>query len=108
MGFTRVAQAAGTAGDLPIVAYDFANGATRSFTSSSAQSAAITANVVRLIATQNVYWVNGADPTAAADGTAALLPAWVIEHVKITSGDKIAALRESTDGTLFILPCAEV
>ena len=107
-GITRVAQAAGTAGDLPIVAYDYANGETISFTSSSAQSGAITANVVRLIATQNVYYTSAADPTAASDGTSNPLPAWVVEHVKITSGHKIAALREATDGTLFITPCAEV
>ncbi len=107
-GITRVAQAAGTAGDLPIVAYDHANGETVSFTSSSAQSGAISANVVRLIATQNVYYASGANPTAAADGTANLLPAWTVEHVKITSGHKFAALREATDGTLFITPCAEV
>ena len=107
-GITRVAQAAGTVGDLPIVAYDFANGITRTFTNSTQQSAAVNANAVRLLSTQNVYYSYGADPTAAADGTAAPLPAWHVEHVKITPGDKFAALRESTDGTLFILPCSEV
>ena len=106
-GITRVAQAAGTAGDLPIVEYDYANGVTRTFTSSSAQTAAINANVVRLVATQNVWYTSGANPTAAA-GTSNLLPAFTVEHVKITSGHLIAALRESTDGTLYITPCVEV
>ncbi len=108
VGITRVAQAAGTVGALPAVALDFANGITLSFTDSSAQSAAIDANLVRVVSTENVYYTVAADPTAASDGTSALLPAYTIEHVKITPGHKFAALRELTNGTLFLLPCAEV
>lgn len=107
VGISKVGQAAGTAGSLPFVAYVYANGIARTFTNSSAQSTAISATVVRLVATQDVFYIAGADPTATADGTSSFLPAGVLEHIKISSGDKIAALRETDDGTLYITPCEE-
>lgn len=72
------------------------------FTNVSAQSAAITGSLVRLAAKgADCRVISGAGPTALATST--LIFAGVAEIVKITSGHKIAAIRDAaTDGTLNI------
>jgi hypothetical protein len=72
------------------------------FNATSAQSAAITGTLVRVIAKgADCRIVVAADPTAVATST--LIVSGIPEPVRITSGHKIAAIRDSTtDGTLNI------
>jgi hypothetical protein len=73
-------------------------------TATSAQSAALgaTTTLIRVAATQNMHLAFGANPTAVADGTNYYLPAGVTECIAVVSGTKIAAIRDSADGSLFI------
>jgi hypothetical protein len=68
----------------------------------STQSGALTATVVRLVATQDCHVAFAANPTAVADGTGTFLPANVPEYFQFTSGQKIAAIQDSAPGNLFI------
>lgn len=75
-------------------------------TSSSQQSARVgtgqDAAVVRLCADIDCWIDVGTDPTA--DSTKVLLPAYVVETLKVDPGDKIAALRIGSDnGNLSIV-----
>lgn len=72
----------------------------------SQQSAAITGTVVRVVSTTDCHLAFGANPTAVADGTCWFLPAGSVEYFRITSGSKIAAVKDSAAGTLFITPAA--
>ena len=74
----------------------------RTFTGTSAQSAALSAScsVVRLFATQDCFILFGANPTALT--TSHFLPAGVVEYFGCAGGDKIAAIQSSVAGTLYI------
>jgi hypothetical protein len=69
----------------------------------SAQSIAFAAGtrMVRLCATQPCRVAFGSNPTAGA--TDLLLPANTVEYFKATDGQKIAALKQSSAGTLNIV-----
>lgn len=69
----------------------------------SAQSAAITAEEVLLHASARCYVLAGANPTAAA-ATSIPLEAGEKFHMRITSGHKIAVIRDTADGFLHIAP----
>lgn len=77
---------------------------TCAFTASSGQSTAMPDDVstVRIVANQNCYYTIGANPTATTSH--AYLAAGVVEYIAIKPGEKIAAIRASADGTLFITP----
>lgn len=72
------------------------------FTATSAQSAALgpRTTVVRLVSTQNVHVTVAA--TALADGTCMYLPLGVVQVIGVPPGSKIAAIRDSVSGNLFI------
>ena len=75
----------------------------------SAQSAAITALVVKLTATAAMFVEIGANPTAVAPGGSPgsmYLGAGETLHTYITPGDKIAAIQDSAAGVLYITPVA--
>ena len=72
------------------------------FTATSAQSAAIAGAIVRVVATQNCHLAFGASPTAVADGSCVYMPAGNVQMFAVTSGNKIAAIQDSTGGSLFI------
>lgn len=74
----------------------------RTFTGTTAQSSAVgaTTNIVRVVATQNCWIKFGASPTATTSDI--YLPSGVVEYFKITPGHKIAAIQDSTGGTLNI------
>ncbi len=80
------------------------------FTATTSQSAAVgsTTTLVRMISTQNVHIKIGASPTAVADGTSMYLPLGVAIVVGVTPSDKIAAVRDSADGNLFITEATSV
>jgi hypothetical protein len=77
-----------------------------SVSGSSAQSGAITASVVRVIATTDCHIKFGSNPTAAADGTSLFLPAYAAEYFQFGSGDKIAVIQDAASGNLFITAAA--
>lgn len=70
----------------------------------SAQSAAFAArtSAVLLFADQDCFVALGDDPAALADGSHMLLPAGETRVVKVRGGDKLAAIRRSADGPLFV------
>lgn len=76
----------------------------KGFTSTSAQSTAVGASssLVMLQATANCHVKFGSNPTATADGTSQYIQAGAIYVFPITGGHKIAIIRDSADGDLFI------
>jgi hypothetical protein len=70
----------------------------------SAQSAAIAANMVRVISQGDCHLAFGSNPTAVADGTCVFLPAGIPEYFVFTNGSKIAVIQDSAaaTGNLFI------
>lgn len=72
--------------------------------STSAQSAAITGTEVLVHASTRCFIKNGASPTATADD----IPLEIGEkfHLRITTGDKIAVIRDTADGVLNVIPVA--
>jgi len=79
-----------------------------SFTGTSAQSAAFSggtnteSTVIRVFATEDCHIKVGANPTALADGSCMFLPAGIVEYIGVNPTDKIAAIRDTTSGTLYI------
>lgn len=89
---------------------DIATGATRwgtthsvSFTSTSAANSTAFAagtRVVRVISSTGCHLAQGADPTATTSSPK--LPALLPELLVVSPGEKIAAIRTTTSGTLWI------
>ncbi len=76
---------------------------TVAFTSTStANSTAFVAgtNTIRVIASTQCHVAVGASPTATT--ASAKLPALVPEYMVVTPGQKIAAIRTTTSGTLYV------
>lgn len=63
--------------------------------------ATMDSTIIRLVATTDCYVEIGTNPTATASGST-LLPALVPEYIKVSTKDKVAAIRKSADGTLNI------
>ncbi len=76
---------------------------TISFTGTSAQASnafATNVSVIRLFATQDCFIEFGSNPTA--DNTGMFIPGGIICHTNVIPGEKIAAIRVSNSGTLYI------
>ena len=73
-------------------------------TGSSAQTAALTAVLVRLVSTVACHVAVGVNPTATTSNM--YLPANAPEYFLIDSGQKIAAIKATgaSDGQLFVSP----
>lgn len=67
----------------------------------SAASAALTTEVIRVKPTVDCYVVTGTG-TPAADANSTLMSAGETEYFRVTPGEKIAVLRVSADGSLFV------
>lgn len=67
-------------------------------------SAQTGSQVVRLLATVDCHVAFGSDP--AADESALFLPANLPEYFACDARDKVAAVRDSTDGVLYITAAA--
>lgn len=79
--------------------------ATVSVSTTSAQSAAITAKRMVLYSSCDVFFRQGSNPTALADGTDQILPAYtMLRVVDIESGNKLAFKTASGAGTVYIAP----
>lgn len=88
--------------------YDYANGVRRTSTATSAQTAAVLGvSEILVFATQNAWVKLSADPTAAADTAGNLyLTAGEKFHLQCNPTDKLAAIRDTADGAVHILPVA--
>jgi hypothetical protein len=73
-----------------------------SFTSASAQSAALRGGVYALCPTQTCYIQLGPNPTATVGAGSMRIPANTNLYITAHQSDKIAAIRETTDGILNI------
>lgn len=83
----------------------YATGERVSVGAASAQSSAIAATEVLLHATVRCFVLAGAAPTAANTTSIPLEPGEKF-HMRITSGHKIAVIRDTADGFLNINPVA--
>lgn len=104
---TAAAQATNTAAIATIGTRAYGTAATRlAYSGTSAQSAAITGTEVLLhnCGTARCYVKAGTNPTATAND----IPVESGEkfHLRITTGDKIAAIQDSASGNLNIVPVA--
>lgn len=81
----------------------------KAFTGTTGQSSAFGANttIVRLHATEDCHVVFGSSPTAVADGTCIFLPADQTEYFGVVGGQKLAVIRDSVSGNLFITEGAQ-
>lgn len=68
----------------------------------SSQSGPLGSTVVRVVATTDCHVSFGADP--AADATSLYLPANMPEYFACSGEEKIAVIRDTADGTLYITP----
>ena len=90
---------------LPVIEWDFANGARLAVAVGSAATAALSAGVWRLVADTNCYITTGAAPTAAADTAGNFyLAAGTVFDLVLGSSVKVAAIRDTADGSLYLLP----
>jgi hypothetical protein len=89
---------------LPVVGPDPANAARIAISSSSVQSSALTGGVYYIANSQACYVNIGTNPTAA--NAAAALPLFGPSLLPILIGEqeKIAVIRDTTDGYLWIIP----
>jgi hypothetical protein len=62
-------------------------------------------SIAMIIATEDVWFIKGASPTAAKDDTSIFLPANTYIFIPVIGGtDKIAFIQDSTGGTAQVIP----
>jgi hypothetical protein len=93
---------------VPAVYFDWANGQAVAYTGTAAQSAAITATLVYVTADTKCWIKAGTNPTATAGAGSYPIDIGVSLPVPIRSGDKISAIRDTSSGTLVIMPAVSV
>ncbi len=73
-------------------------------TATSAQSSAFNAktSVIRVVCTTNAWVTFGTNPTAAKDSTSLFIAANVPEVFGVTAGQKMAVIRDASDGITSI------
>lgn len=74
------------------------------FSSASAQGSALalSTTLVRLFCSQDCFITVGSNPTALGDGTSMFIPSGIVDFIGVQGGQKIAAIRSTNDGTLYI------
>ncbi len=87
-------------GALPVIR----PGATQKVTigSTSTSSTAVSAQVVRLVATADCHIAFGS--AATADATSLLLPANMPEYFACDANDRVAVIQDTAGGALYITP----
>ena len=75
---------------------------TVSITGTSAQSSAFQtgARIVRLFATQDCFVAIGSNPTATTSDC--FMPSGLVQYFGVQEGQKLAVIRSSSNGTLYI------
>jgi hypothetical protein len=89
---------------LPAVGYDTASGQKISITSSSAQSAALSEGVYLVSVSTACYLAIGSNPTASNGATNLPLFGAAQLALLVREGEKIAVIRDSADGAMWITP----
>lgn len=85
--------------------YDWALGQKVDYTATNADSTAFdVATEVAVCASTDCYITVAVAPTAAAAAGSIPLPANTIFHFQVPAGSKISAVRQTADGSLYILP----
>lgn len=87
-------------------AYDWANGQRVAVGVGSTPSAAIDAIEVMLRPSVRCFVVVGQNPTAVNAAGAIPLEAGESFHLQLNASDKVAVIRDTADGFLYILPVA--
>lgn len=76
-----------------------------SISSTSAQSAAITAGFATVYSTVDCFFRQGSNPTALSNGTDDFIPAGNKLRISgITSGNKLAFITSGSSGTVYVTP----
>ena len=88
-------------------AYDFANGQRLSVSSTSARTTAVAASEVMVHASTRCF-IRIGDNTVVASSAAGSFPLEIGEkfHLRLTSGQFVAAIRDTADGFLTVMPVA--
>lgn len=106
--FITTPMAFGGAGahPLPAVNFVFSSGQRIAASTTSAQSAAISATLVAIRSVDTDFWVTvGANPTAAVGATSFPVAAGELLFLPIVSGQKLAVITASGAGNVSIMPC---
>ena len=98
----QLPMAHGHALQAPVLGWD--NGIKLAYTGTAAQSAAIVLTAVLLCADSTCFVKFGSSPTAsdAADSMRLPFDQWVM--LGIENGHKISAIRDTADGSLYVIP----
>ena len=88
--------------------WDWANGQKVAITATSAQSAAINSTVVLIISDTNCFIKGGSAPVAADAADNARLPFDQFLVLGWLSGDLLAVIRDTVDGSLYLVPALEI
>ena len=90
---------------VPIQATGWPSATNISFNVNSAQSPVFSAStfLIRVVATENCRIAFGVNPTASA--TSSLVLANVPEYIKVTPGERLAVIQDTTGGTLNVTFC---
>lgn len=72
---------------------------------SAAVSTAFTGTVIRVVSTTPCHYHVAASPTATT--SLSYLPAFTIEYLRVSPGDKIAFIQNAASGTAYVTECAE-
>lgn len=67
---------------------------------SAAITNAVTSDIIRIVCTQDCFIVFGTAPTATTSDTFILANS--VEYFRISPGEKVAAIRSTTSGTLYV------
>jgi hypothetical protein len=106
--YIGTAMAHGSVGavPLPVVNFSFAAGQRIAVSTTSAQSAAISAALVALKSVDTDFWVTvGTSPTATVGATSFPVLAGETLFLPITSGQKVALITASGTGNVSVMPC---
>lgn len=82
--------------------------ATHAESTAIAGAETLATTTIRLCATQDVYYLISPGGTAATTANGSLLPAGVVEYVRVRGGWILSAIRVSADGSLNITTMAEI
>lgn len=76
----------------------------KAFTNTSAQATALGkgTSLIRVFATQDCHLAFGTSPTAVATGANLFLPANTVEYIGVVPSTKVAVIRDTANGNLFI------
>lgn len=103
---TAIAKSGDGPFPLPVVEFDWANGQKVAISTVSAQSAALTADLVFVRMTVAGFIAVGANPTAADAAGSWPVSADEVISFPIDRGHKVAGIAATGTGTMYVMPAA--